>query len=351
MNVQTPKYDPLVETITALLISKMSGVPAARVAIERYGDTAAVRTLLASTGSGAGAAGDIVPIELYAQGVIDALRARTVVRKNTPSDNIFSMEHGNLTIGRANTVVSVAWQGESQQSATPSSPTWGAVSLVAKKAVASIIVSNDLLRFEAPGLERVVRDQLLRAYGTAEDAAFLTSPGSQFTPQGIRWQAATVNSSNSSYTATTVLSEIQGLVAALETSNVPVDNAVFYTSPKIREYLLTLVAAGSGNLLFSSVAEGRLLGRPIEVSTAITTTLGGSSNESELYLVDMESVLIGQSYLDVTIHNASTFHDANGNLQSVYDQDCSGLRLVGGVDIGIRHQQAAAVLTNINWSN
>jgi HK97 family phage major capsid protein len=307
MNMQTPTYDPLVQTITSLIISKVSSIPAARIAIERYGDTAAVRALLASTGAGGG---DLIPTELYARGIIDALRARTVVRKNTPSENILEMPNGNLTVGRANSVASVAWQGESQQSAT-SSPTWGAVSLVAKKAVASTIVSNDLIRFEAPGLENVVRDQLLRAYGVAEDAAFLTSPGSQFTPQGIRWQAATVNTSASSYSATTVLSEIQALVAALETSNVTIDNAVFYTSPKIREYLLTLVAAGSGNLLFHSVADGKLLGRPIEVSTAITTTLGGSSNESELYLVDMNSVLIGMSYLDVTVHNASTFHDAN----------------------------------------
>jgi HK97 family phage major capsid protein len=347
MNVQTPKYDPLVEALTAIIVSKMSGIPAARIAIERYGDTAAVRALLASVGS---SGGDLIPVELYAEAVIDALRARTVVRKNTPAENIFPRPHGNLTIGRANSVASVAWIGEAQKIAT-SSPTFGEVNLQAKKAVASIIVSNDLIRFEAPGLERVVRDQLLRAYGTAEDAAFLNGIGSQFSPQGIRWQAATVNSSNSSYSATTVLSEIQGLVAALETANVPVDNAVFYTSPKVREYLLTLVAAGSGNLLFPSVAEGKLLGRPIEVSTAITTTLGGSSNESELYLIDMSSVLIGQSYLDVTIHSASTFHDGNGNLQSVFDQDASGLRLVGGVDIGIRHQQAAAVLTNINWGN
>jgi HK97 family phage major capsid protein len=347
MNVQAPTYDPLVETITSLIIAKMAGIPAARVAIERFGDTAAVRALVASTGS---SGGDLVPVELYAAEIIDALRARTVVRKNTPAGNILAMPKGNLTVGRANSVASVAWIGEGQQNTT-STPTFGEVKLQAKKAVASIIVSNDLIRFLAPGLERVVRDQLLRAYGTAEDAAFLNGIGSQYTPQGIRWQAATVTNSNSTYSATTVLSEIQGLVAALETANVPVDNAVFYTSPKVREYLLTLVAAGSGNLLFHSVADGKLLGRPIEVSTAITTTLGGSSNESELYLVDMNSVLIGMSYLDVTIHSGSTFHDANGNLQSVLDQDCSGLRLVGGVDIGLRHGQAAAVLTNINWGN
>jgi HK97 family phage major capsid protein len=347
MNVQAPTYDPLVQSLTALIMSKVSGIPAARIAIERFGDTAAVRALLASTGS---SGGDLVPTELYAAGIVDALRARTVIRKNTPPENILAMPSGNLTIGRANSVASVAWIGEGQQNTT-SSPTFGEVRLQAKKAAASIIVSNDLIRFEAPGLDRVVQDQLLRAYGTAEDAAFLNGIGSQFSPQGIRSQAATVTNSNSSYSATTVLSEIQGLVAALETANVPVDNAVFYTSPKVREYLLTLVAAGSGNLLFHSVADGKLLGRPIEVSTAITTTLGGSSNESELYLVDMNSVLIGQSYLDVTIHRAATFHDANGNLQSVFDQDASGVRLLGGVDIGLRHQQAAAVLTNINWGN
>jgi HK97 family phage major capsid protein len=294
--------------------------------------------------------GDLVPTDTYAAEVIDALRPRTVVRKHVPAESVLPMEHGNLFIGRANGSATIGWIGESQQTAI-SAPSFGEIALQAKKATAAIPVSNSLLRFAAPELERVVSDQVIRQYAAIEDAAFLRGVGSQWTPKGLRYSAATVNTATLSYNVTTVLSDVQGLVSALENANVPMTNPVFFTSPKVKEYLLTATAAGSGNLMFPSVGEGRLLGYPIEVTTSIPANLGGSSNQSEVYLCDMAEAIIGMSYLDVNVRNTGTYHDAGGNLISAFDRDESIVRVIGGVDFALRHSASAAVLTAVPWGN
>jgi HK97 family phage major capsid protein len=232
-----------------------------------------------------------------------------------------------------------------------SAPSFGEIFLQAKKATAAVPVSNSILRFAAPDLERIVRSQILRQYAAVEDGAFLNGVGSRYTPQGIRNIAATVNTSTLSYSVTTVLSELQGLVSALENANVPMTRPVFFTSPKVKEYLLTAVASGSGERMFPEIGAGLLLGYPIEVTTNISATLGGSSNQSELYLCDMGEALIGQSYLDVTVHGGGTYHDGSGNHISAFDRDESLVRVVGGVDFALRHSGAAAVLTAVAWGN
>ena len=260
------------------------------------------------------------------------------------------MPHGNLLIGRANGSATVGWIGEDQQTVI-SAPPFGEIALQAKKATAAIPVSNSLLRFAAPELERIVRDQVLRQYAAVEDAAFLRGVGSQWTPKKNRYSAATVNTATLSYSVTTVLSDLQGLVSTLENANVPITQPVFFTSPKVKKYLLTATAAGSGNLMFPQIQDGKLLGYTLEATTAIPANLGGSTNQSEIYLVDMGEAIIGQAYLDVTVHNGGTYHDGSGNHIAAFDRDESIVRRVGGVDFALRHTASAAILTAVPWGN
>ena len=196
----------------------------------------------------------------------------------------------------------------------------------------------------------MVERQLLDAYGAKEDAAFLRGLGSQWTPKGLRYSAATVNSATQSYSVTTVLSDLTGLINALEVANVKMIAPCWFTSPQVLDYLRTAVSASSGDLMFKGIQDGKLLGWPIEQTTSIPANLGGSSNQSELYLCDMDEVLVGQGFAEVGVHPSGTYTDSNGDLQSAFDHDELILRLTTCVDIGLKHDAACAVLTDVPWA-
>ena len=155
------------------------------------------------------------------------------MRKRVPIENIITLRHGNMQIGRADTSATVNWIGEDAATAisTPQQKI-GQVALEERKATARVPVSNSLLRFggDAPGVERVVERQLLAAYGSKEDAAFLCGLGSQWTPKGLRYSAATVNTATQSYSVTTVLSDLTGLINALEVANVKMIEPCWFTT-------------------------------------------------------------------------------------------------------------------------
>jgi len=335
--------NPLVQAISAAICSRATGRSAALVAGERYGfGSLSTRALVASVGS---SGGFLVPSELYAAEVIDALRAIAVVRKHVPAANFIPMPRGNISFGRANSIPAAGWIGEDVVTEIATAPVFGDVALQAKKAIAVLPVS----KYSEPGVEAVIRDKLLKQYASIEDQAFLTGIGSQFSPKGVRWSAKTVNTATLSYNVSTVISDLKGLAAALETANVPMRNPVWFASTKIRDYLATAVDS-VGAFQFPSVSEGRLLGWPIAATTNIPVNLGGSSNQSEIYLVDMDSFLIGTAYIDVSL-SSGTYHDNSGNLLSAFDRDESIIRLIVGIDCALQHSEAAAVLTAVPWGN
>ena len=339
--------NPLVQAICASILARNVGKSAALFAAERYGaQSLSFRALAASTGA---AGGFLIPAGLGAE-VIDTLRAHTVLRRHTPRENIIGMDHGDITLGRADTAATVGFIGESETADLPAAMQWGAVSMSSKKAFAGIPISNSLLRYGAHDLETVVSQQLLRAYGVAEDAAFLTGIGNQFTPQGIRWRANTVATATLSYSAATIISDLNVIVAALEDASVPMKAPLWVTSPKVKRALETTVSS-SGQFLFPELSAGRLFKWPLESTTSIAVNQGTDSNLSELYLIDMGEFYIGQSFAETQSLSSATYTDANGVRQSCFDRDETLVRLVAGVDSTLAHKEAAAVLTAVPWGN
>ncbi len=247
---------PLTQALCASILARSDAdqKSAALIALQRYGaGSLSFRALMASVGS---TGGFLIPVGLGAE-VLDALRAHTVLRRHTPAENIISMARdGNISMGRSDTAATVGWIGESQTQDLPAAMQWGAVSMSSKKIFAGIPVSNSLLRYGAPDLESVVSQQLLRSFGVAEDAAFLTSPGSQFAPQGIRWRANTVTTATLSFSVATMISDLEGIVGALEDASVPMKAPLWVTSPKVKRALETAVSS-SGQFQFPEVSEGR----------------------------------------------------------------------------------------------
>ena len=94
---------------------------------------------------------------------------------------------------------------------------------------------------------------------------------------------------------------------------------MWFTSTKVRDYLATVISS-SGQFQFPGVSEGRLFGWPLAATQNVPTNLGGSSNQSEIYLVDMDAFLIGQSLIEIHL-GTGMYKNSSGTLCSAFDRD------------------------------
>jgi HK97 family phage major capsid protein len=221
----------LVKAICAQLLGSAQGKSAALAAGERYGWNAdsepLLRALMTTT---VGAGGALIPLDLATQRIINALTPLTVVRRYVPQENFVFMPHGNLEFGRVDAPATAGLIGEGAPQESPTLPGFGQINLSSKKIWASVPVSNSALRFGAPDLESIVTAQLMRAYTVAEDGAFISGTGGQYSPRGLIVSAATNTAATSN-----PITDLQGALGQLEGASVPMVAPLWITTPAIKE--------------------------------------------------------------------------------------------------------------------
>ncbi len=115
-------------------------------------------------------------------------------------------------------------------------------------------------------------------------------------------------------------------------------------------YLKTLVNANGIPIFLPEMVGGRLWGFPYGVTTGVPVNVGTSSNKSELYLVDMAQVIIGEAMnLVVDASQEAAYHDGTA-VQAAYSLDQSVVRAIAEHDLGVRHDKAIGVLTELSWA-
>jgi HK97 family phage major capsid protein len=333
------KTNALAEWVLATAASQhtgMGGPAPLQICAERFGvDALSTRALLASIGS---AGGYLVPQGISLE-VVDALRANAVVRRATPPENVIPLPSGNIRIGRESATATTKWIGEDEQVyATQSS--FGEINLASKKVVASVPISNDLLRWSDPGAAGVVERGLLKQLASAEDLALLMGVGA-YQPTGLRWSANTANASTGS-TAAEVIADLKGMIAGLEGANVRMLKPTWFVSTVGREFLATLTSTATGLFQFPSMDEGKLFGWPVMA----TTNLSGM-----ILLVDMADFYLGQGPLILSLHASATYTTSDGSkVVNTFDRDESAIRIVASIDGVLAHPESAAVLTGASWA-
>jgi hypothetical protein len=102
-------------------------------------------------------------------------------------------------------------------------------------------------------------------------------------------------------------------------------------------------------LLRQEIASGSLFGIPLFTTTQIPVNLGGGS-ESEMYLVDMSQVIIGDSLAPVVeFFDNGTYNNNAGVLTSGISTDSTVIRLKQEHDIIMLHPEAGAVKTAVDF--
>ena len=330
--------------IRALAANRGDPERAARFAERQWSDTTLARALA----SGDGTAGGFLVPEQYSAELIELLRPLAVVRRLGAT--VLPMPGGTLTVPKITGGASAEYVGENQNIGK-TEPKFGQLRLTARKLAAVVPISNDLIRFSSPQADAVVRDDVVSAMAQREDAAFIRDDGTGNAPKGLRYWALAANviAANGTVNLTNVTTDLGKLVLGLRNSNVRMIRPGWLFSPRTEHYLMT-IRDGNGNFAFrEDMLAGRLWGYPFGVTTQIPDNLGGGSDESEIYLVDMaDSVIAESTNLIIDVSSEAAYHDGS-SVVSAFSLDQTVIRVIASHDFGMRHDASVAILTTVKW--
>lgn len=283
----------------------------------------------------------------YSSDFIDILRPRVVVR--SLGARSIPMPEGNLTMRKKTQGTAAGYVGERVPAPTTDVRV-GQMTMSAKTLRALVPITNQLIRRASMGVVQMVRDDLLEGVAVKEDAIFIRNVGDATTPSGIASLMAVGNkiTMTANPTLVTVTNDLTKLRLKVINANVPMISCGWIMSPRTKLFLEGL-RDGNGNIAFPSVAEGKLYGYPIGMTTSIPDNLGAGGNESEIYFGDFSQLLIGDTEA-VTIASSDTAaYDDAGTIRSAFSNDETVVRLIAEHDTGTRYDVAFALLSGVTW--
>jgi len=303
---------------------------AAKVA-KQWGDDFMAKALNESVFEAGGA---LVPEDFMTE-IIELLRARTVVRAAGATS--IPMPRGQVSIPYQSGSGTASYIGELQNN-PPSQQQWAQLTLVAKKLAALVPISNDLLRDASPSVDTLVRNDLVQIMSLREDIAFIRDDGTNNTPKGMRFQAPAghVNAISGAALAD-ITNDLHDMMLDLENENIPGVRLGWIFAPRTASGIMRLRDA-NGNFVFrEEMLTGNLMGVPFYKTTQIPTNLGGGT-DSEFYLADFSSLVIGESMgLQISAFEGGAYNDGNAVVSGI-STDQTVLRAIARHDFGARQR-------------
>lgn len=288
-----------------------------------------------------------VPENYLAGEFIELLRPASAVRSLNP--RFVELTGGQASLPGMQGGATSYYKAEGNPGTT-SGPTGRRVNLVSKELMTFVPLTYQLLRRATPDAGAMVRDDAVAASAQRSDLAFIRGDGTENSPKGLRYQAASANVLTMTATpdlADTTL-DLGRLRLALQNSNVKMLRPGWMFAPRIENWLRTL-RDGNGNFAFrDEMNDGTLDGYPFAVTTQIPTNLGGGT-ESEVYFADFADVVIGEEdAMQIDVFDQVTYYDGSA-WQSAAQNNEIVLRIVEHHDIAVRYAESVAVLTGVTW--
>ena len=314
-----------------------------RIAASRFGERSPIVAVLNTTDDAS-----IVP-DPYANEIIELLRAESIVMAAGP--RMVDLPNGKLTIPAGATGATASYTGEATNIAA-SEPTFRQVVLDAKKLTSLVPISNEIKNDSVANLEAWVREDIVASMGTTADINLLRADGSGNLPTGLRnlAQGAAVIAANATVNLANITNDLGRLELVLMSNNVRGGNQVWFMDPRSAIFLRDL-RDGNGNLAYPSMSNETptLRGKRVWISSQIPSNLGAGTDESEIYLVAMNHVMLGETGgLEIAVSEEASYFDGS-NLQSAFSQDLTLIRAITRHDIDIRQLFAVAVLSTVTW--
>ena len=387
----TVETDPYVKDPTLVMggmakmlgASRIDGKSVGELSSAMYGENHPITKAL-FTGSGS-AGGFLVPPDI-APGVIELIRAKSVVREAGPL--VIPMPRGTMTMpGQAS--AETASYGAEGKAIQASQPSFNKIVATYKKLTAKVPVSNDMVRYADPAIDGIVRNSIVRTLALRQDLAFLLGDGTQDAPRGFvsfanGWVAAkggtvgvfsqsansvlAVNASdppnstggnfitsNPAYVLATAVQELGGAMNRLDTANVPDEKRVWFMHPRSRNYLNNVQNSLGIYVFRDELSKGTLNNYPVKVTTQIGNgfwdATGTNKDLSFIFLVEMtESMIFDSMQLQLAVSTEASYIDTTGTLVSAFDRDEMVIRAIAEHDHQMRHDFSVAVIQGVRWA-
>lgn len=318
---------------------------------ESHPVTDAMGTIKAQMTNVGATGGWVVPPDYYAS-IIPLLYALAVLRK--AGVRTLPMPNGTMTLPKMTGGSSATWVGEA---AAPgeTGPTWGQIVATARKLMALVPISNDMLRYALPGYDQKVRDDLVMQIALAEDIAGLRSLGTKFTPRGLKsfLQSSQTITSTSAYTLPTVVAELGGLRTKLQRAKIPMRKPVYIMEPRTEGYLMTVLNS-LGNFVFKDeMAAGKVMLTPYFSTAQLPINLSDGTNSdcTEVYMFDANEFCIYESrQIELAVATEASYVDASGTTQNAFAQDMSIIRAITAEDFQMDHDEGVAMVSGVRWA-
>lgn len=291
------------------------------------------------------AGGYLVPTEQSNQ-IIELLRSKSLFLQGDASRlvSFYPMASDTLTIPKLTGGASVQWIGENAQ-ITDNSPTFGQITLVAKKMATLIKVSNELLEDSDPDVDAIIREDMARAMAVEVDRVVLAGEGVGSVPRGL---ANIADVTKTALNAAPGYDNLVDMISRVEQADVESDDSwswVFHprekaTLRKIKDSNNQYIWTGSdgiGQQMAGRVSE-LLLGYPYLTTTQIAIDTA-NNNETKMYFGRWRDVVVGmkKSIEIVASNEAGTSFE--------YDQ--TWIRAILRMDVNIRHAESIEILTDV----
>lgn len=294
--------------------------------------------------------GALIPEDLRSE-ILPLYTANTVIRKyamNVP------MPSGSITWPRQTSGVAPGYVPESGIAAV-STPALDQLKLSAKKLRVLTPITNDLMRYAGSQTDVWLRNRLATDFAVAEDAAFIRGTGSSATVKGIRYQALGTHvtaetKAGAAVTLQELVTDLFDMLDDLKSSNVPFGPAWRWLSSPTAFSGIAQRLNSNGFFVFQNeLIAGRLIGLGFDETTGVPSNLGGSSNQSEMYLIDYANVIVGDARgLELDFVPNATW-DSGSGLVSGVSTDQSVFVGTLASDVGLAHDSAASVRTGVDW--
>lgn len=287
--------------------------------------------------------------------VIDILRARVTVRRANPVQ--LPMPSANFRLPKKTQGSTAYYVGEASAGTTSQVKT-GSVLLSFKKLVTIVPCSNDLLRYSSPGADMMIRDDIADGMAVKEDSAFLRGVGTDASPKGIRYWADegnVINVTGSTGGTTNIdamTTSLGNLILKLQNNNVPMIRPVWILAPRTVMNLMTARVSSTGDYAFrDEMTRGTLWGIPFLQTTQVPINLSDGSNSdcSEIILVDMADVVIGDSERLIIDASSEAAYEEGGSVKAAFSRDETVIRGIAEHDLVMRRAVSAAVGKNVRW--
>ncbi len=283
------------------------------------------------------AGGFLVPEE-YLLDIKERITARAVLRQLGMTT--YPMKTDTLNIPRITGGGTAAWLGENA-AGTPANATLAQLQLVAKKLMALIEVSNELIRDSNPRVEEVLRRDTAKVMALKEDIDFIRGTGTPPVPKGIINHSGINEVTLGANGGTPSFDTIYDALYQVELNNGIANGFVFH--PRTKNTLRKLKDSNNRYIynVNPSVKEpDTLVGLPALPTTQlpVNLTVGTSTDCSEIITGQFDEAIVGErDFMEFAL-------DGSGKYFEKYQ---TAIRAIQREDFGLRTENVFTKVTGV----